>query len=358
MDWTAELGRLVDSRMRAAGWSPKKLQEKLFLLGVERTERAINNWLSGRGGCQPDVVKAVRDLPELAITKQELDDLSRGMMRPAKWRPGSFIGKRHFSNGLTCNIHVMLDDDAYQPTKMPGERNNVDRPTKARGKIYDTSGLDQTLGEQLGTVVQRHAIVANTLGQHPNLAPAPLVQFTGPQGEHVVVEQQIEGTMLDQAIDRVQEATVDRRVAISISIARGLRVLHEHRIILRDLEPKGILIDRDLVPRLLDFEMAKFNDPRPTVSVPGKWIASPYRAPEAFDRPTHLDPEADSYSWARVTALLFGVDPGLHDGAFENALRRSKLPRHLRQVVTNAASEVRSVRRTPDQILDILEGKP
>ncbi|KAH0885707.1 hypothetical protein HID58_061803 [Brassica napus] len=97
--------------------------------------------------------------------------------------------------------------------------------------------------------------------QHVNLVQLLGYCFEGE--EMILLFELMENSSLDTYIfDKTKSYKIDweKRWDITNAIARGLLYLHQdirYRILHRDLKPSNILLDKDMVPKISDFGMAK-----------------------------------------------------------------------------------------------------
>lgn len=110
------------------------------------------------------------------------------------------------------------------------------------------------------------------------------------------------------------------RYNIALGTAHGLAYLHNDchpAIIHRDIKPKNILVDKDMVPHISDFGIAKLIDQPPAASQTTGIVGTVgYMAPEmAFS--TRSTIEFDVYSYGVVLLELItrkmAVDPSFPD---------------------------------------------
>ncbi len=123
------------------------------------------------------------------------------------------------------------------------------------------------------------------------------------RGEPWFAMEFVEGERLDEHLARTDAgpreiAVVMRRVSDAIAYAHRRGVIH------RDLKPGNILIDRDGVPRILDFGLARAaptvgaHDPRSGSTLAGEFLGTfAYAAPEQLaGDPTAVDSRCDLYA--------------------------------------------------------------
>src|SRR5436305_1827558 len=119
--------------------------------------------------------------------------------------------------------------------------------------IPDTFALDPDRRARF----QREAQVLASLN-HPHIAA--IYGFEDSGDTHALVLELVEGPTL---ADRIAQGRIpiDDALPIAIQIAEALEAAHEQGIIHRDLKPANIKIKSDGSVKVLDFGLAKLNDP-------------------------------------------------------------------------------------------------
>jgi serine/threonine protein kinase len=137
-------------------------------------------------------------------------------------------------------------------------------------------------------------------------------------------------------------------------IMEGLKTLHDHDIIRRELSPKTILVGNTVL--LTDFELGKLFDSEPTV---GKNLApSPYRAPEVGKQPlVKGDEHVDLYSWGRILLKAStGSLPNETKKATES-FDEAPLPPRVREIGKRCLLPAEAGRpKTADEVLKAIRG--
>ncbi|KAJ4976235.1 hypothetical protein NE237_001341 [Protea cynaroides] len=137
--------------------------------------------------------------------------------------------------------------------------------------------------------------------RHPNLVE--LVGCCIQRNNRILVYEYVENNSLDRALLGPKSESIkldwSRRSAICIGTARGLAFLHEElepHIVHRDIKASNILLDKDFVPKIGDFGLAKFfpeNITHISTRIAG---TTGYLAPEYAMR-GQLTKKADVYSF-------------------------------------------------------------
>ncbi|KAJ3702362.1 hypothetical protein LUZ61_006067 [Rhynchospora tenuis] len=102
-----------------------------------------------------------------------------------------------------------------------------------------------------------------------------------------------------------------RLFEIAVGIARGLEYLHRDcstRIVHFDIKPHNILLDQDYCPKISDFGLAKFCQPKESIiSMSGMRGTIGYIAPEVFSRNFGVvSSKSDVYSYGMMVLEMFG----------------------------------------------------
>ena len=144
------------------------------------------------------------------------------------------------------------------------------------GEVYRAT--DTNLGRQVAIKILPDAFAhdpervarfereARTLASlnHPNIAIIHGVEKS--QGTYALVMELVEGEDLSERIAR-GPIPIDEALSIAKQIAKALEAAHEQGIIHRDLKPANIKLRTDGTVKVLDFGLAKLNDPNvPNVS--------------------------------------------------------------------------------------------
>ncbi|KAJ4980919.1 hypothetical protein NE237_031756 [Protea cynaroides] len=137
--------------------------------------------------------------------------------------------------------------------------------------------------------------------RHPNLVELLGCCIQG--NNRILVYEYVENNSLDQALLGPKSKTIkldwSKRSAICIGTARGLAFLHEGlepHIVHRDIKASNILLDKDFVPKIGDFGLAKLfpeNITHISTQIAG---TRGYLAPE-YARRGQLTKKADVYSF-------------------------------------------------------------
>lgn len=208
----------------------------------------------------------------------------------------------------------------------------------ARVKCYDVSHLSDMDRAALRESLVRHAEVCRRLPASPRFPMHERV-FNDASGRYWwVIDRWIDGHSLADCLR--EPWPVPDLLRLGGEMAEGLRLLHAHSIVRRELSPRFILLrDSDRSVVFTDFELAKLLDAVPTVS--NDWPEDPYRAPEVGQGP--VDVRADVYSWGRIMCIAaLGVLPVA--GKERKALMNSNLPNGLRELLLKCVALPRSDR--------------
>ncbi len=139
---------------------------------------------------------------------------------------------------------------------------------------------DQAEAHGRNEMVRRFLQEARTLAQvnHPNVVTIYTIQSIG-QINYIAMEY-VDGVSLKQVL-RHFALTSDQAIAVFLQIFEGLRVLHQNRILHRDMKPHNLVLRVDGQIKILDFGIAKRVDDFSEETRAGVIVGSvPYMAPE------------------------------------------------------------------------------
>ncbi|MGC4087594.1 MAG: serine/threonine-protein kinase [Polyangiaceae bacterium] len=215
------------------------------------------------------------------------------------------------------------------------------------------------VGESSSDAVQRFISEAQAVNQIRSRHIIDIFSFgTLSDGRHFYVMDYLEGEPLDRFLKRTRQVDVATTLQLLQPIADALDLAHGAGIIHRDLKPQNIFLawdkDDEVVPKLLDFGMAKLLGSSPVRTVSGTPIGTPlYMAPEQA-RGDKVDARCDVYALGVLCyEMLVGQLP------FDAETTVAVLMAHLIQEPerpSHAANEVSAELDAP--LLHMLEKDP
>lgn len=225
----------------------------------------------------------------------------------------------------------------------------------ARGKLYDMGGLSDNDRASLVHYLERHPQICQQIGSHPNIAQN-LTALPDVNGrDWWVVDRWVPGRTLKEVL-AAGPLSATALIGVMRGIAEGLRALHKHGVLRRELSPRSVILEEGTnTPVLTDFELAKLLADAPTVAHAADWeyVDDPYRAPEVSAKSPVLGPASDAYSWGRIVLhATTGHLPSVDSDDEANAV--SQLPKSIR-VLIGACVAIDSAKR-PQSMDEVLQG--
>ncbi len=200
--------------------------------------------------------------------------------------------------------------------------------------------------------------------EHPHIARlygTGIFREMGFDHPYLVMER-IEGLPLTEHAEQ-QRLDLRARVRLLAQLAHAIHFVHTRGVIHRDLKPANILVDRDGVPKILDFGVARAvaleqSEPH---TMQGQLIGTlPYMAPEQLlGDPRQVDLQADVYALGMIGFELLSGRLPYHPEAFRTVItadqtlrqnppeRQANLlavPQDLQRVMAKAVHGSRAVR--------------
>ena len=179
--------------------------------------------------------------------------------------------------------------------------------------------------------------------RHPNIVQ--IYEIGEADGRPFVSLELLEGGSL---ADRLKGTTQPGRAAAELvaTLARAMHAAHRAGIVHRDLKPANVLFDRDGIPKITDFGLAKRLEVEEGQTQTGQVMGTPsYMAPEqAQGRVRQIGPPADIYALGAILyEMLTGRPPfkgpstmeTLHQVVYDDVVPPSRLqPRIARDLET------------------------
>jgi predicted Ser/Thr protein kinase len=140
---------------------------------------------------------------------------------------------------------------------------------------------DQATPDLVERFHQERQVLANL--DHANIARI-LDGGQTPDGLPYYVMEYVEGLPLDKFCDQ-RKLDLAGRVKLFVQICDAVHYLHEHLVVHRDLKPSNILVTGEGTAKLLDFGIAKQQDPAANAgltAVQGRMMTPGYASPEQF----------------------------------------------------------------------------
>lgn len=181
-------------------------------------------------------------------------------------------------------------------------------------------------------------------------------------GELFLVMEYLQGETLKRALKTAKRFSSSETVTIASQVARALRLAHANGVIHRDLKPENIMLAPEeddpsapLVPRILDFGVAKMLCEARGVTQPGFAVGSPTgMAPEQIRGGELCDGRTDIYALGVLMyRMISGRAPFL--GASREVMRQhlsSPVPPFDRALAVPAAIEaviMKCLAKDPEQ---------
>ncbi len=161
----------------------------------------------------------------------------------------------------------------------------VYRAERADGEFEQTVALKLILPEHTDSAWQERFLQERQLLaslNHPNIAQL-LDGGVSDDGSPYFALEYVDGQPITDYCDG-QSFSIESRLRLMLSVCDAVSYAHRNLIVHRDLKPSNILVDRDGLPKLLDFGIAKLTtDAGPALTQTGQRALTPeYAAPEQF----------------------------------------------------------------------------
>ena len=130
--------------------------------------------------------------------------------------------------------------------------------------------------------------------EHPNIVH--IYNFGQENGSYFIIMSYIEGKSLQDLVTEKGHLPVKEATDIMIGILDGLGHAHSKTVIHRDIKPANILVDKEGIPRIVDFGLARSISEEKQLTMAGEMIGTAYfMSPEQGLAGT-VDSRADLYA--------------------------------------------------------------
>jgi serine/threonine-protein kinase len=220
----------------------------------------------------------------------------------------------------SANFERMLADMVRSEGRV-GDRYRVVRRLGAGGMGQVLQAYDEKLDEMVAIKFLTPTMTDNSVNlkrfilelklarkiSHPNVIK--VFDYGEWEGVSFISMELINGPSLSRWLREQPSIDLKRRMVIMLQLLSGLHSAHKLGVIHRDIKPQNVLLDKQEVPKLVDFGIAQAFDAART-SRHDLLIGSPeYMAPELI-RELPFDHRADIYSLAILMYEVFtGVVP-------------------------------------------------
>lgn len=169
--------------------------------------------------------------------------------------------------------------------------------------MHQTIQADETFVARFRREAQ---IVANLT--HPHIVP--VYDFSEHNGQPYLVMKYIEGVTLKQRMTKTA-MSLDDVLYVMRAVGSALTYAHSKGVLHRDVKPSNIVIDKDNVPYLTDFGLARIAQAGESTLSADMLLGTPnYMSPEQASGKKNLDGRTDIYSLGIVLyELLVGQVP-------------------------------------------------
>jgi serine/threonine-protein kinase len=189
---------------------------------------------------------------------------------------------------------------------------SLDRPVAVK-LLSPSKRASGTEWEYLSRRLLREAKIASSV-RHPAIVRA-LDFGVAPYDEPYFAMELLVGKPLHRVIQSHRRVSPERAVEILLPIAAGLSAIHALGVVHRDVKPDNLFLawgpDATIHPKLIDFGVAKFVEPRIEQLTGSGIIGTPeYMAPEQALNSSEVDARADVWGFCIVLyEVLSGAVP-------------------------------------------------
>ena len=267
--------------------------QALFHEALSRPEDQRTGWLQdecGNDAALYDEVASLLNSVDAASLSQAVGEAAEAVDADTAAavlgaRIGSYRVERELGRGGMGRVYLARrDDDAY------------DR--RVAIKLLAAGHLSESDRQQLASERQ---VLARL--DHANIATL-IDGGTSNDGAPYVVMEYIDGVSIDRHVLE-DESTIAARLRLMLQVCNAVSHAHRNLVIHRDIKPSNVLVNRDGIPKLLDFGIAKLLDAdRGPATVTMAGIMTPaYASPEQVEG-LPVTTATDIYS---LGALLYHV---------------------------------------------------
>jgi serine/threonine protein kinase len=216
--------------------------------------------------------------------------------------------------------------------------------------------IGHSLSVEQGSHLMKEAKIISRL-RHPNIVS--VYEVGDYEGKPYVVLEYVEGVSLRELMQQEGIIAVPKAVTLMIQILDGIAYAHQMGIIHRDLNPSNIMIDRNNIPRIMDFGLS--------IIIGASWMSGGvphYMAPEHFFQ-TPLTTQTDIFFLGTLFHEMIVGFPAFSGADLASLTYRTAHdplvpPSHHNQSVNHAIDQIimKALEKNPeDRYPDALEMK-
>ena len=173
--------------------------------------------------------------------------------------------------------------------------------------------------------ILHEAVVLNSLKENENIVKV-FPPFPWEDDQIVLPYEWINARTLRSVLFDIKGSIIESKLDIALQIAKGLKFLHDNKVVHRDIRPENIMVQEKGPIKIVNFDCAKWEiGPMPTIATfAGRHVDQRYTAPEVWENAHLASDKSDIYSFGIVLfEIITGSPPYSH---IKDHLQKGELP--------------------------------